>query len=400
MQHARTGRLHPAVGAGRQAVARALTNLLGQAALAPTGRTRVGFEPASGTVPSSGKDNSYGPAPRPEAAQSRPLVLVGCSGGPDSLALAALTAHFVRREDVRAGAVIVDHGLQPESARVAERTAKTLRSLGLDPVLTERVSVPAGTGMGPEMAARTARYDAFTRAVAATGARAVLLGHTLDDQAETVLLGLARGSGTRSLAGMPMLRTQGEVTYLRPLLGMRRADTEDICAAEALVPWRDPTNTDQALTRARVRHSVLPYLEDKLGPGVAVSLARTASIAGADSDYLDATAATEFERLSLPVPVSLPDIPASSRPPVVLDRAAVAGLHPAVRSRVLAAAVRAAGAPAPGFERLAALDEFAAGYATAGPVQLPGHVSAYRRRGLKHPLTGKPVDMLVLASTR
>lgn len=375
MQNGRAGRLHPAVGTARRHLAAALEKLLGAGSIKATGRSRT--------------------ASTPDAADL-PLLLVACSGGPDSLALAAIAAHFARRGDVRVGAIIVDHGLQEDSAAVAAQTAQTLTDLGLHPVITEKVQVPAGN-MGPEMAARTARYAAFTKAVEATGARAVLLGHTLDDQAETVLLGLSRGSGTRSLAGMPPVRVEGGVTYLRPFLGLRRADMLDICNAETLTPWIDPTNTDQTLMRARIRHSVLPYLEEHLGGDVARSLARTASVAGPDAEYLDEQAQVAYEQALLPAGTA---VGIEREDAVLLDRAQVAALHPALRLRVLATACKAAGGENPGFERLQALDSFTAEYAVAGPVQMPGHVSAYRRRKIVHPATGERLDVLVLVPTR
>lgn len=323
MQNGRAGRLHPAVGTARRHLAAALEKLLGVGSIKATGRSRT--------------------ASTADAADL-PLLLVACSGGPDSLALAAIAAHFARRVDVRVGAIIVDHGLQEDSAAVAAQTAQTLTDLGLHPVITEKVQVPVGN-MGPEMAARTARYTAFTKAVEATGARAVLLGHTLDDQAETVLLGLSRGSGTRSLAGMPPVRVEGGVTYLRPFLGLRRADMLDICEAETLIPWIDPTNADQSLMRARIRHSVLPYLEEHLGGDVARSLARTAAVAGPDADYLDEQAREAFERVLLPAGTAVRGIEREDA--VLLDRAQVAALHPALRLRVLAAACKAAGERTP-----------------------------------------------------
>src|SRR5580692_10028441 len=130
------------------------------------------------------------------------LILAACSGGADSLALAAALAHEAPRLGLRAGGVTVDHGLQAGSARQAAAVAALLAGLGLDPVRSVRVAVAAAAGHGgPEAAARAARYDALDEAARSTGAVAVLLGHTRDDQAETVLLGLARGSGARSLAG-------------------------------------------------------------------------------------------------------------------------------------------------------------------------------------------------------
>ncbi|MDO4899002.1 MAG: tRNA lysidine(34) synthetase TilS [Rothia sp. (in: high G+C Gram-positive bacteria)] len=367
MQAERKSRLNPVVGQARGELASALTAAFGEGAVAATGR--------------AGR--------RTAAHQNRqvPLVLVAVSGGPDSLALASLTAHFARRGDIRAGAVVVDHQLQTGSAEVAARTVALLEDMGLAPVLSEKVTVDTGTE-GPEMAARTARYTAFEKAVSATGAAAVLLGHTLDDQAETVLLGLARGSGTRSLAGMPTIKVENGVTYLRPLLGTRRTTIEEICAEQGLDPWHDPTNHDQSLMRAKVRHSVLPYLEENLGPGVAVALARTAAITGPDSEYMEAQAATALSEVRLS-PVEAGGLDCLNLPenaggaggePVILNRADLLALHPALRGRVLALAVKQAGGLNPGFERLGALEEFVKEHSIAGPLQLPGHVSAYRRR--------------------
>ena len=197
------------------------------------------------------------------------LVLAACSGGPDSLALAAALAFEAPRLGLRGGGVTVDHGLQPGSAAQARRVTAVLTGLGLEPVHSVRVG-PAGPG-GPEAAARAARYQALDDTASAAGAVSVLLGHTLDDQAETVLLGLARGSGARSLAGM----APASGRYLRPLLGIRRAQTRAACAALGLQPWDDPQNHDPGYARARVRHQVMPALAAALGPGLAQALARS-----------------------------------------------------------------------------------------------------------------------------
>jgi tRNA(Ile)-lysidine synthase len=208
-----------------------------------------------------------------------PLVLVALSGGADSLALAAATAFEAQRAGVRAGAVIVDHGLQDASAEVAARAAEQARELGLDPVRAVRVEVERGSAAGPEAAARAARYAALEAAASELGATAVLLAHTLDDQAETVLLGLARGSGAASLQGM----AAESGIYRRPLLGIRRATTRAFCADARLTPWDDPHNVDPSYARVRVRERVLPVLEAELGPGVAEALARTAEQLREDS---------------------------------------------------------------------------------------------------------------------
>jgi tRNA(Ile)-lysidine synthase len=208
-------------------------------------------------------------------------VLVALSGGPDSLALAAATAFEAPRAGLRAGAVVVDHGLQAGSADAAARAGAQATALGLSPVIVRTVTVRADGG--PEAAARTARYRALAEVAAEEDAVAVLLGHTLDDQAETVLLGLARGSGAASLHGMAAVGG----LYGRPLLGIRRATTVQACADAGLEPWLDPQNEDPAFARVRVRQTLLPVLEAGLGPGIPEALARTAEQLREDSDALD-----------------------------------------------------------------------------------------------------------------
>ncbi|NAZ76168.1 tRNA lysidine(34) synthetase TilS [Kineococcus sp. T13] len=285
------------------------------------------------------------------------LVLVACSGGADSLALAAATAFEAPRARLRAGAVTVDHGLHERSADVAAGAAAACRALGLDPVRVHRVAV--GRTGGPEAAARTARHEALERAAAATGAVAVLLAHTLDDQAETVLLGLARGSGTRSLAGMPAVRGH----LRRPLLGLERATVRAACPPGA---WEDPANADRRLARARVRHDVLPLLEERLGPGVARALARTARAARDDADALDALAA--------------------AGDPFEGGRAQVGALlaaPAALRRRWLRRAALAAGCPAGalGAGHVDALDALLLDWRGQGALALPGGASALRACG-------------------
>lgn len=212
-----------------------------------------------------------------DALPAEGLVLVALSGGPDSLALLAAA---VFEAPGRVGAVTVDHALQEGSDAVAERARQQAVALGAVPDRVVRVAVAHDSGDGPEAAARTARYAALTSVAEELGAAAILLGHTLDDQAETVLLGLARGSGGGSLQGMA--RTSG--LYRRPLLGIRRATTVQACADQGLEAWADPHNDDPAYTRVRVRRTVLPVLEAELGPGVAEALARTAESLREDED--------------------------------------------------------------------------------------------------------------------
>jgi len=244
------------------------------------------------------------------------LVLVALSGGADSFALAAATAFEAPRAGLRAGAVIVDHGLQAGSADVAADAARQATALGLDPVIVRRVVV--GTDGGPEAAARAARYAALDDAAAETGAVAVLLGHTLDDQAETVLLGLARGSGAASLQGMAARAG----LYARPMLGIRRSQTEQACADAGIEPWNDPQNVDEAFTRVRVRTTVLPMLERELGPGIAEALARTAEQLREDGDALDHFAEEIAEELAdiAEAGISLPVRALEANPPALRQR--------------------------------------------------------------------------------
>jgi tRNA(Ile)-lysidine synthase len=287
------------------------------------------------------------------------LVLAACSGGPDSLALAAGLAFVAPRAGLRAGGVTVDHGLQDGSGSRAAAVASVLAGLGLDPVRS--VAVTVGADGGPEAAARAARYDALSAVCAEAGAAAMLLGHTLDDQAETVLLGLARGSGPRSLAGMPPRRG----VFRRPLLGLRRSATIAACAALGLDPWTDPHNADRKFARVRVRLDALPALEAALGPGVAEALARTADQLRADAEVLE-NLSSERARGDSPLPVS-----------------ALAEMPGAVRSRVLRSAALAAGCP-PGAltaGHVARLEELVTGWRGQRWIDLPGGVRASRRAG-------------------
>jgi tRNA(Ile)-lysidine synthase len=288
------------------------------------------------------------------------LVLAACSGGPDSLALAAALAFVAPRAGLRAGAVTVDHGLQAGSAERAAAVAATLSGLGLEPVTA--VTVTVGRDGGPEAAARTARYAALEQAAAAAGAVRVLLGHTLDDQAETVLLGLARGSGARSLAGMPPRRG----VFARPLLGVRRAVTAAACAALDLRPWTDPHNSDRRFARVRVRLDALPALEAALGPGVAEALARTAAQLRDDAEVLEKIAAAER-------------VPGDSG----LAAESLRSLPAAVRTRVLRSAAVDAGCPAGALTaaHVARVEELVTDWRGQRWVDLPGGVRAVRRAG-------------------
>lgn len=294
-------------------------------------------------------------------------VLVACSGGADSLALAAVAAYFARRghvdgHPIDVAGVVVDHQLQEGSAEVARRAAAAMEDLGLKPVQVRSVQV-AATGFGPEAAARDARHAALEAAADDLACDAILLAHTLDDQAEQVLLGLARGSGTRSLAGMRPVRGR----ILRPFLELRRAETLEVCAAEELEPWHDPFNFDPSFARSRTRVEVMPVLEEKLGPGVAESLARTAAILQQDADFLDDLADRTYDELVHRTDdgVWLPEEP-------------LRDLAPALRFRVIAKAAADVGGQQPGYGRLQAAEALLRRQGSAGPVELPGSVSVYR----------------------
>jgi len=213
-------------------------------------------------------------------------VVVGLSGGIDSLALTAVLAFIAPRRALRWGAVVVDHGLQPGSSEVAATAADQAHSLGAEIVRVAPAGIDHTCGAGPEGAARAARYAALREQADDLAAAAVLLAHTRDDQAETVLLGLARGSGSRSLAGMRPVAG----LWRRPFLDLTRDETTAVCAAAGLTAWADPHNADSAFARSRVRVRVLPALEAELGPGVSAALARTADLLRADADLLDAQA--------------------------------------------------------------------------------------------------------------
>jgi tRNA(Ile)-lysidine synthase len=320
------------------------------------------------------------------------LVLAACSGGADSLALAAAVAFEAPRLGLRAGGVTVDHGLQPGSAAQARAATQALAALGLDPVLSVAAVVAARPGQpgpaaqpgeagqgadghpgqpgraaypGPEGAARAGRYQTLDAAADQTGAAAILLGHTRDDQAEGVLLALARGSGTRSLAGMAARTGR----YLRPLLDVSRAQTRAACAALGLRPWDDPHNSDPAYARSRVRHQLMPALEAGLGPGIALALARSARALRVDADFLDSLAETEAERMSAPGRA--------------LDAGLVAALPEAIRTRVLRLAAIAAGCP-PGalsYRHVAGLDELVTRWHGQRWIDLPGGVRGQRTCG-------------------
>jgi tRNA(Ile)-lysidine synthase len=252
--------------------------------------------------------------------------------------------------------------LQAGSARSAEVTRRLLVGLDLDPVVVRRVRV--GDEGGPEAAARDARYAALREVAESLGACAVVLGHTLDDQAETVLLGLARGSGARSLAGMAPI---ADGLWRRPFLDLPRRVTRAACEALGLRPWEDPHNDDPAYARVRVRVDALPALERALGPGVADALARTARLLRDDADALDGWAVSAAGAATLGS--------------AGLDVAELIELPRAVRGRVLRAAAVASGARPLTAAHVAALEALVTDWHGQGPVALPGGGAVQRSCG-------------------
>ena len=285
------------------------------------------------------------------------LVLVGLSGGADSLALLKCALHVGNERTISVGAVIIDHQIQAESANISNRVAAIALELGADPVLVVNVEVQTGAGSGGmEAAARNARRSAFTNVLTEHKAKAILLGHTLEDQGETVLLGLARGSGARSLSGM----RAKEGIYRRPFLGISR----ELVRAEVsdLDIFEDPHNSDLKYSRVRVRNLVLPLMETQLGPGVTQALARSADLLRDDADALDALARFEITRVGDDVNL-LSALPRAIRTRVIRQLAITNGcaINDLTRDHVLA------------------IDALLTNWHGQGALNLPGAVSVERR---------------------
>jgi tRNA(Ile)-lysidine synthase len=236
-----------------------------------------------------------------------PPVVVGFSGGPDSSALLALA--------VAAGldpvAVHIDHGLRPDSADEVAVVAASAARLG---AAWSSVAVAVAPGPNLEARARDARLHALEQARRATGASVVLLGHTADDQAETVLLNVLRGAAGSGLAAMALRRDQ----FARPLLGWRRTETRALCVELGLDVLDDPMNSDPVFRRVAIRQEVLPLLERVAGRDLVPVLARQAEILRAESEFLETLATGQW-----PGPDGTASARALAALPVVLARRAV-----------------------------------------------------------------------------
>ena len=335
-------------------------------------------------------------------AADAPLVLVACSGGRDSMALAAVSHIVCTSMGVRCGAVIVDHGLQEGSEQVAGEAADRCRELGLGPVIVRNATVQA-RGEGLEAAARQARYDELCAAAHESGAIAVLLAHTMDDQAETVLIGLLRSRGVDALAGMPQVFTRSGATFARPLLTLTRAETTGICEDLGVEYWDDPTNGDAVdgelpndyPLRSRVRHDLLPAIERFAGFNVTRHFAESARLARMDKEYLDqrsdevmgeAVAAVDWPASSAAVSTDAPracvagDTNDSSHGiGLMISVKRIAREPEAIRLRVIAHALSQAGVNASAAQ-IAAIDRLVVDWHGQGGVSLPRGYSANRKK--------------------
>ena len=296
-------------------------------------------------------------------------VLVALSGGADSLALTAATVFEARARGMKVLSLTVDHQLQAGSDRVAATAAATAERLGVDDALQTAVDV-SGRGEGLEAAARGARYAALRGIADAERAAAVLLGHTLDDQAETVLLGLARGSGATSLQGMaPVREDEDGLRWIRPLLTVRRETTRAFCAASDLEVWDDPHNTDARFARVRARENVLPVLEAELGPGIAQALARTAEQLREDAEAFDEMIHETIE-----------DIVEHAEAGISVSVAALAANPAALRNRIIRLVVDSEFGASLTRTQTLEVARLATDWSGQGPIDLPG-CSAVRRGG-------------------
>lgn len=335
-------------------------------------------------------------------ASDAPLVLVACSGGRDSMALAAVSHIVCTSMGVRCGAVIVDHGLQAGSEQVASEAADRCHALGLGPVIMRNATVQA-RGEGLEAAARQARYDELCAAAHESGAIAVLLAHTMDDQAETVLIGLLRSRGVDALAGMPQVFTRSGVTFARPLLTLTRDETTGLCEDLGVEYWDDPTNGDAVdgelpddyPLRSRVRHDLLPAIERFAGFNVTRHFAESAQLARMDKEYLDqrsdevmgeAVAAVDWPASSAAVSTDAPracvagDTNDSSHGiGLMISVKRIAREPEAIRLRVIAHALSQAGVNASAAQ-IAAIDRLVVDWHGQGGVSLPRGYSANRKK--------------------
>jgi len=292
-------------------------------------------------------------------------VLVGCSGGADSLALVWTTLVVGKRLELKVGAIIVDHQLFPESNDVALNAKKQCEELGIQEVIIKKVNVEHNHE-GLEAAARIARYEAFENVLHETNAQAILLAHTQDDQAETVLMRLTRGSGAKSLSGMAQVSGK----YLRPFLHLRKKLVHDSLDLIGLKAWQDPANTDHQFLRVKVRHELMPKIVEVLGESAISSLDKTSQLLRLDNQALEELAQQFFK--------SQKDVKTNG-----LEISELEKLPEAIRTRVLRIFAIASGVhPGPfSFEHIEAIDALVKNWHGQGNVDLPGFIQATRVDG-------------------
>ncbi|CAB5103843.1 MAG: tRNA lysidine(34) synthetase TilS [Actinobacteria bacterium] len=295
-----------------------------------------------------------------EKLEAGDTVIVAVSGGADSLALAYALSLEAPKFAIRLHAVTIDHQLQSASGIQALEVVSQMKTLGIETTI-EKVSVEITEGL--EASARKARYEALDSVGIKLNAAAIFLGHTRDDQAESVLLGLARGSGTRSLSGMAEINGK----YFRPLLSITREQTVSMCQESGLIPWSDPHNVDLNFARVRVRLQAMPILEETIGPGISEALARTAELVRHDADALDAWAEREIGQ------IDLSDLSCDY----------LADLPRAIRSRIIRAAIYAAGAPSGSIsaDHVGSIEALVTAWSGQGAAHLPGGVKVERFSG-------------------
>ena len=291
-----------------------------------------------------------------EKMEAGDRIVVAVSGGADSLALAYALSMEVKKLAIQLSAVTIDHQLQGKSGEQANQVVVQMKELGIECNVV-KVNVEITDGL--EASARKARYVALDE----LQGDAVFLGHTHNDQAESVLLGLARGSGTRSLSGMAEVNGK----YIRPFLAITREQTESACSEIGLTPWNDPHNKDSQFARVRVRTQALPVLEETIGPGISDALVRSSHLLRDDADALDQWAEKEI------VGLDLHD----------LDCSHLQALPRAIRSRIIRQAIYATGAPSGSLtaEHVGAVEALICAWNGQGPAHLPGGVKVERFSG-------------------
>ena len=285
-------------------------------------------------------------------------ILVACSGGADSLALAWTSQVVTERIGLNLIAVIIDHQLIKESSQVAQDAKKKCEDFGIEKVVIKQIEVKDDND-GLEAAARKARYEAFEELVNEFNAKAVLLAHTQDDQAETMLMRLTRGSGAKSLSAMKEVSGK----YLRPFLHIRKKELVNALEKENISYWQDPANTNYKFLRAKVRHELMPKLIEILGDSVIDSLDKTSELLKEDNEALDLIAQESYEKLNKELNVEfLKEYPAAIRKRIIKIAALEAGVIPGPFS----------------FEHIEAIDALVTNWRGQGNVDLPGFIQATR----------------------